>query len=297
MTTSKSVRRRALTLLELLVVIGIIAVLIGLMLPAVQQARLAALRVQSQNNLKQVVLATQHFAQTNGGYLPSIKGHNYFTGSNDWSLFVLIMPHLDQGNLYAAFKAVYPGGQGGNQFVLKILISPADPTILHREKGVSSYAANAVLFAHAPSPQGPTLQGLTDGAANTIAYAEHYGFLCRDAHFSWFMDSSSVWAEPSALGIKVFRAATFADRDAGDVFPVTAGNPPATVASVPGMTFQIRPAKTDCDPRIAQTPHASGMLVALMDGSVRILAPGMSEQTYWTAVTPATGDMLGSDWQ
>ena len=61
-------------------------------------------------------------------------------------------------------------------------------------------------------------------------------------------------------------------------------------------TFQTVPSIRNCNPALAQTPHRSGMLVAMGDGSVRILAPGMSEATYWAAVTPAGGEILGPDW-
>ncbi len=81
-----------------------------------------------------------------------------------------------------------------------------------------------------------------------------------------------------------------------DAYPITSGNPPTTVGSIPGLTFQTAPRLADCDPRLAQTPHYSGMLVTLADGSVRTLAPGMSPATYWGAVTPADGEVLGNDW-
>ena len=81
-----------------------------------------------------------------------------------------------------------------------------------------------------------------------------------------------------------------------DVYPVTSGNPPTTVGSIPGLTFQVAPRIADCDPRLAQTPHPSGMIVALGDGSVRTLSPGMSPATFWAAVTPAGGEVFGPDW-
>ena len=63
-----------------------------------------------------------------------------------------------------------------------------------------------------------------------------------------------------------------------------------------GYTFQTRPALQDCTHVVAQTPHPSGMLVALGDGSVRGLSPNMAEATFWGAVTPAGGEILGVDW-
>ncbi|HVS36313.1 MAG TPA: H-X9-DG-CTERM domain-containing protein, partial [Gemmataceae bacterium] len=81
-----------------------------------------------------------------------------------------------------------------------------------------------------------------------------------------------------------------------DAYPIPSGNPPTPVGSIAGLTFQVAPRIADCDPRLAQTPHPSGMLVALGDGSVRTLSRGMSPTTYWAAVTPAGGEVLGADW-
>ena len=64
-------RRHGMTLIEVLVVLAILAVLFGLLLGAIQRAREAAIRTASTNNLKQIVLATQSFASTFGGRLPT----------------------------------------------------------------------------------------------------------------------------------------------------------------------------------------------------------------------------------
>ena len=97
----------------------------------------------------------------------------------------------------------------------------------------------------------------------------------------------------------------------------TTGNPPTTQMDVPPTeraTFQIRPctvyrsnprdgvdfqglcgSRPICDPTLNQTPHASGMLAAFADGSVRILNPDIRHEIFWGAVTPAGGEILG-DW-
>ena len=74
----------------------------------------------------------------------------------------------------------------------------------------------------------------------------------------------------------------------GDIAP-SATNPPT-------VTFQVRPKIADCDPRLPQTPFNAGLLVGLADGSVRTLNPAISPGTFWAAVTPAGGEVLGSDW-
>ncbi len=66
----------------------------------------------------------------------------------------------------------------------------------------------------------------------------------------------------------------------------------------PGSKFQVQPSPFlgNCDPTRAATAHASGIQVGLADGSVRTLAASMSGATWWAAVTPSEGEVLGSDW-
>ncbi len=96
-------RRPAFTLIELLVVIAIIAVLVALLLPAVQQAREAARRSQCVNNLKQLGLALQNYHDMHRLFPPGYVS-NFDTSGNDtgpgWGWAALLMPCLDQMPLY-----------------------------------------------------------------------------------------------------------------------------------------------------------------------------------------------------
>src|SRR5580692_11741544 len=98
--------RRAFTLIELLVVIAIIAVLIGLLLPAVQAAREAARRMQCVNNMKQLGLAIVNYETTIGGLPPSaiVQNNGGTLWTADWGPFARILNYIEQGARYNAFN-------------------------------------------------------------------------------------------------------------------------------------------------------------------------------------------------
>ena len=115
--SERPTRRRAFTLIELLVVIAIIGVLIALLVPAVQKVRAAALRLQCQNNLKQIALAAAHYDSVNGrlpaGYLcDASQTQANYTTPNGPLLGVLpfLLPYIDQQPLYEIMLNGIPAG-------------------------------------------------------------------------------------------------------------------------------------------------------------------------------------------
>ena len=277
--------RDGLTLLELLVVVAIFAILIGLLLPAVQNARGTAIRMQSQNNMKQVALAMHGYANANRGFLPRADGFSP-EGDMDWSHHIMLLPYLEQGNAYDLFrtKSLLLGSDGhswnlySDKLTLRVYVSPADPTAGAATAGASicSYPANAMVFK-----PGTHLDGsIPDGLSNTLGYAEHYSWRCGRV---WF-----AWTESNFMILSGVFPPTFADRKVGAAVPAGADD-------VPAETFQVRPRVGDCDPRLPQTPHESGMLAAYLDGSVRTLRAGLTPAAYWAAVTPDGGEVQ-TDW-
>jgi hypothetical protein len=125
------------------------------------------------NNLKQIMLAAHGFADANREDLPNVRGYNYRTKTLDFSLFVPILPYLEQGNVYRSFKENFPGQGFSSRFVIYPYHSPSDPSLPDPPTGMVSYAANAQVFVPRSS-----FRLIRDGTSNIIGFAEHYAFNC-----------------------------------------------------------------------------------------------------------------------
>ena len=259
--------RRAVTLLELLVVLAIIGLLIGLLLPAVQAIRTRALELSNCNNLKQIDLATLHFAETNQGMLPG----PFAFQSLDYKAkepLVLILPYLEQSALYEAFTtnplALFHAPKSG----VGIYFNPLDPTrsatgTQGYGAGInvrSSFAENFCVFNDQPNVTIP------DGNSQTIFFAEHHS-ICGGTEFLF----------------PTYGGASFANRYEGHAHPTMQPLPPS---------FQHRPTAANCDPRFPNSAGRSGMYCAMGDGSVRLFVPGVRREVFWAAVSPAGAEVM-----
>jgi prepilin-type N-terminal cleavage/methylation domain-containing protein len=303
-------RRCGFTLIELLVVIAIIAVLIGLLVPAVQKVREAANRIKCDNNLHQLGLAAHHYHDVHQ-HLPPGVGYTPLAESGVWGHhFFHLMPYLEQDNVYrralgpvalatGSVTIYWPGNNNVYSQRVPTFVCPSDPsvgpdgvvTVKGISWGASSYAANSQVNAGGPgNPQGKTcLLAITDGTSNTILYAEKYA-LCTSTSMS--LDGGNLWAYCATA---VFDLPPPMEPPYQRYHPSFGGGPYTTGS---GSKFQVQPTPFlgNCDPRLASTAHTGGMQVCLADASVRTLSPSMSGLTWWAAVTPSGGEMLGADW-
>src|SRR5690349_5182689 len=154
--------RKGFTLIELLVVIAIIAILIGMLLPAVQKVRDAAARAQCQNNLKQIQLALVNCADTNNGLIPPGLG-NYPSGGQGTQAggMYYLLPYIEQ-------KAVYQMAVDANGNVnIESNRDPTLPRYLNRSLDyvIQTYRCPADPTFFTGSPGGPNSPFVTTGWA------------------------------------------------------------------------------------------------------------------------------------
>jgi prepilin-type N-terminal cleavage/methylation domain-containing protein len=308
-------KRSGFTLLELIVVLAIIAVLIGLILPAVQVARESAARTASLNNLRQIGLGLQNYASTHDGHVPGIHSliAEPISDEGDQAILDTLVPYIDRQAIVPL-----PGTVTSDEAVLvsqypfrKVFMSPGDPTLslAKPDGGPTSYVANIRAFVGKP----PLASGFPDGTSTTLAFCERYYHSWHPAQIPEFQaknPSSGVWFcyYETAVGHHIRpstgtlswhiggqRRATVAD-DAylHDIVPVTdAGQPPRTFPSVQGMTFQVRPRPQDALSTLPQTPFRGGLPVAMFDGSARVIHTGIAPELFWGSFTPDKGEFLG----
>jgi prepilin-type N-terminal cleavage/methylation domain-containing protein len=323
----RSLRHLGFTLIELLVVIAIIAILIGLLLPAVQKVRSAAARMQSSNNIKQIMLANHNFHDTIGIVPPlsavlvnpPVSG----AGTQPVSGYVWILPYVEQNAVYqlaltngGAWPSTPPNSQAGRQAgqgasakKIKTYLSPRDPsnpadTWTESNGGTwahSSYGMNHAVYGVPNDPVAGvntidrvtkgnarfTLLALTDGTSNTVGIAEQYA-VCGATVVSGGSDAFNHKLWAYNLTWTYPQGPYFDTRIMTNLGTGTLVIT-ATMTSTPP---QSQPTVAACNYYGVQAVDGV-CLVGMMDGSVRGVTPSVNQTAWCRALWPNDGLVVG----
>jgi prepilin-type N-terminal cleavage/methylation domain-containing protein len=316
MTAQKG--RRGFTLIELLVVIAIIAILIGLLLPAVQKVREAAARMSCSNNIKQLGLAVQNYASTYSDQLPNIStcvNGNPQSVTHGQTIHGSLLPYMEQEALFKAtltpIVATYNGTQYSTPWDRPVAGNPSKPQVLYQtikpyicpsdntmnngypsnrgqDWAGTSYAANYQLFGQTRAGNADQSKykvgNIPDGTSNTIGFVCEYGGRTSDHGQLWAFPGWD-WAGDGRYN------AVFAW--GGNSTRWTYPNGWGGWNQVP--LFGVPQAQATARDRVYAI-HTGTCLAGLADGSVRGVSASITQPTWENAIRPDDGNVLASNW-
>jgi prepilin-type N-terminal cleavage/methylation domain-containing protein len=290
--------RRAFTLIELLVVIAIIAILIGLLLPAVQKVREAASLLSCRNNLKQIGLAMHQYHDTQGsfpvGYYDPTPWPALDNGPG-WGWGAYLLPYLEQNNLFQQIRFDLDVGDPANAGIratfLKIYSCPSDPSgsttfmitdggsnswtlargnyvACNGNDGVDDFTTPPHTGAFVRAIKGYRVADITDGLSNTFFVGDRTSKL-----------SYSTWVGGPTGALNPFFQA-----------PGNFGAEVTLLMCHGGVTGPNTPGVFDADS--TSSPHQLGVPFLFGDGSVHFISNGIDIATWMALATRAGGEPM-----
>ncbi|QDU62454.1 Type II secretion system protein G precursor [Planctomycetes bacterium Pan216] len=315
-------RRRGFTLVELLVVIAIIGVLVGLLLPAIQQAREAARRSQCNNNLKQMGLAIHNYQETHGCFPPATLGSEFNYFQFTWWIYTL--PFTEHANTYDKLEFTrrcgWVGSMGAknqatfNNFAPEYMFCPSSPLPHLRNfspqdvnLSLPMYVAVVGSINHSTvdntRTRGPVGAGgvmnsnaatrpanVTDGLSRTIMVAEQSGLASNGTN-----DIRASYNYGGQMGSEFTRSpsgdGSVPERNWNTTtvaFPIGHNTPSAPAAGTPGYYSGDNTANTPI-----QSIHPGGALVLFADGHSQFLSTSLDVSTLFDLCDRDDGHVLG----
>jgi len=279
-------KRPATSLVEVIVIVGIIILLFAMLLPAIQRVKAISLRLESMVNLKALMQGMHQYSIGRAGKLPGISLDNL--GVMDVKRFPLyvILPYLDVG-----FHE--PWGQLGDRGMeypqVKYFLSPSDPSVADSTIPMVPFQENTSYCTNTQVFDGLNRLGtISDGLSYTIGIAERYRGCFNNGDSPCIFVARGVY--PITTQGTKFRTSTFADKGYGDVYPITLNG--VSQPSIPGTMFQMMPSVKDANGSILQATQREGLITIMMDGSIRTFPQHVKSEVFWGAMTPAGNEVI-----